>query len=49
MDEMSEEDLIQAYNDAMALNIKPESADVKFTLQGLKSKVHIEEEMPKIT
>ena len=37
MDEMSGENLVQAYNDAMALDIKPESVDVEFVMQGLGS------------
>ena len=49
MDEMSDEDLIHAYNDVMALDIEPESADVKFAMKGLGSEVHTEEAIPKIT
>merc|ERR1712194_424332 len=38
MDEdVSDEDLIKAYNDAMALDIEPESEDVEFAMQGIGS------------
>ncbi|KAL7550927.1 hypothetical protein ACHAWF_018117 [Thalassiosira exigua] len=37
MDDVSDEDLIKAYNDAMALDIEPENPDVEFAMQGLGS------------
>ena len=37
MDEASDEDLIKAYNDAMALDIEPENPDVEFAMAGLGS------------
>ena len=37
MDDVSDEDLIKAYNDAMAQDIEPESPDVEFAMAGLGS------------
>ncbi|KAL7527316.1 hypothetical protein ACHAXR_005607 [Thalassiosira sp. AJA248-18] len=37
MDDVSDEDLIRAYNDAMALDIEPENPDVEFAMQGIGS------------
>ncbi|EJK50127.1 hypothetical protein THAOC_30935, partial [Thalassiosira oceanica] len=37
MDDVSDEDLIKAYEDAMALDIEPESPDVEFAMAGLGS------------
>ena len=37
MDDVSDEDLIKAYNDAMAVEIEPESPDVEFAMQGIGS------------
>lgn len=37
MDDVSDEDLIKAYNDAMALEIEPENPDVEFHMAGLES------------
>jgi len=37
MDDVSDEDLIKAYNDAMALDIEPESPDEEFAMQGIGS------------
>jgi hypothetical protein len=37
MDDVSDEDLIKAYNDAMAVEIEPENPDVEFAMQGVGS------------
>jgi len=37
MDDVSDEDLIKAYEDAMALDIEPENPDVEFAMAGLGS------------
>jgi len=34
MDDVSDEDLIKAYNDAMAIDIEPENPEVEFVMQG---------------
>ena len=38
MDDVSDEDLIKAYNDAMAIDIEPENPEVEFVMQGGGSK-----------
>jgi hypothetical protein len=37
MDDVSDEDLIKAYNDAMALDIEPENPDIEFAMAGIGS------------
>merc|ERR1719276_224823 len=37
MDDVSDEDLIRAYEDAMAVDIEPENPDVEFAMAGLGS------------
>jgi len=37
MDDVSDEDLIKAYNDAMAIEIEPENPDVEFAMAGIGS------------
>ena len=49
MDDMTDEDLIKAYNDAMALDIDPESDDVEFMMQGLGSGGEVTEDLPSLT
>ena len=39
IDDVSDEDLIKAYNDAMAVDIEPENPDVHFAMAGLGSHV----------
>ena len=44
MDDVSDEDLIKAYNEAMALDIEPENPDVEFAMQGIGSEPILNEE-----
>jgi hypothetical protein len=43
-DDLTDEDLIKAYNDAMALDIEPENPDVEFAMQGLGSAPILDDE-----
>lgn len=49
MDDVSDEDLIKAYNDAMAVEIEPESPDVEFAMQGIGSIPVLDKEHHKFT
>lgn len=49
MDDVSDEDLIKAYNDAMAVEIEPESPDVEFAMQGVGSIPVLEKDHHKFT
>jgi len=44
MDEVSDEDLIKAYNDAMALDAELENPDVEFAMQGIGSEPALPDE-----
>jgi len=44
IDDVSDEDLIKAYNDAMAVDIEPENPDVQFTMAGLGSQPFLDED-----
>jgi len=44
IDDVSDEDLIKAYNDAMAVDIEPENPDVHFSMAGLGSQPVFDED-----
>eukprot|EP00585_Thalassiosira_rotula_P011336 CAMPEP_0196133664 /NCGR_PEP_ID=MMETSP0910-20130528/2793_1 /TAXON_ID=49265 /ORGANISM="Thalassiosira rotula, Strain GSO102" /LENGTH=1170 /DNA_ID=CAMNT_0041393411 /DNA_START=157 /DNA_END=3669 /DNA_ORIENTATION=+ len=49
MDDVSDEDLIKAYNDAMALDIEPENDDVEFAMAGIGSGTILDDDHHQIT
>ena len=44
IEDVSDEDLIKAYNDAMAVDIEPENPDLDFTMAGLGSQPVLDED-----
>merc|ERR1711957_168250 len=48
LDDQSDEDLIRAYNEALALEVEPESEAVNFVMQSFGSNTTMQDDTPKI-